>query len=431
MSEVNLQFTVNEFSTAFTANTNEISFNPVPTELSIYTGYTTFAPGGSANSDQVLYNYSGAVQSNVNFTYTQSSSTLEVVNLIVNSDTNLGAVGNVTITGGNAGQYLTTDGTGNISFATLTPGGANTELQYNDNGTFGGIANTSYDGVNLLLGDISNIQITGSFPGQVIKAGSGGVLEFSSYAPAAGDYTTLQYNNSGELGGIPNVTFTAGNLRLGNVANVKLNGGTNGYVLQTDGTGNLTWTAQTGGGGGNGSPGGANTQIQYNDAGSFGGDAGFTYDYLTNSMDVENIGVVNLTATGTTTIQQGLEKVTIDATGLTGNVNWDLLNGAILYYTSNATGNVTMNFRGNSTTTLNTVMTTGQSLTVALLTTIGANVYIPSIKIDGTAQTVKYIANITPSNLSVLTNSLTCYNYTIIKTASATYTVIGNFNSYQ
>ena len=70
------------------------------------------------------------------------------------------------------------------------------------------------------------------------------------------------------------------------IANVHIYGGTNGYVLQTDGTGNLDWTAMTGGGGGNGTPGGANTQVQYNDSGSFGGSAGFTFNEVTGNLNV-------------------------------------------------------------------------------------------------------------------------------------------------
>lgn len=83
-----------------------------------------------------------------------------------------------------------------------------------------------------------------------------------------------------------------GNATLGNtstitigVGNLHILGGTNGYVLQTDGTGNLTWTAQTGGSG-NGTPGGANTQVQYNNAGAFGGTAGFTFNNVANALAV-------------------------------------------------------------------------------------------------------------------------------------------------
>ena len=111
-------------------------------------------------------------------------------------------------------------------------------------------------------------------------------------ADPGGSNTQLQFNNNGALGGISTVTWNGSVLSLGNASNVRLLGGNNGYVLQTDGTGNLTWTAQTGGSG-NGVPGGANTEIQFNDAGSFGGDPGFTYNKLTNTLYVENISAGN------------------------------------------------------------------------------------------------------------------------------------------
>jgi hypothetical protein len=82
-------------------------------------------------------------------------------------------------------------------------------------------------------------------------------------------------------------------------ANLHITGGSNGYVLQTDGTGNLTWTAQTGGTG-NGTPGGANTQVQFNDAGTFGGQAGFTFDKTSNVLSVP--GNLTLPNNGDTSI---------------------------------------------------------------------------------------------------------------------------------
>ena len=77
------------------------------------------------------------------------------------------------------------------------------------------------------------------------------------------------------------------------VANLHILGGTNGYVLQTDGAGNLTWTAQTGGSG-NATPGGANTQVQFNDAGAFGGQAGFTFNKTANTLSAVKINTTDV-----------------------------------------------------------------------------------------------------------------------------------------
>lgn len=45
------------------------------------------------------------------------------------------------------------------------------------------------------------------------------------------------------------VSFNSANVSLGPVANVHIGGGTNGFVLTTDGLGNLSWKSGGGGGG--------------------------------------------------------------------------------------------------------------------------------------------------------------------------------------
>jgi len=127
---------------------------------------------------------------------------------------------------------------------------------------------------------------------------------------ASGSNTQVQYNNNGLLGASSAFTFNSStslltvsklqvgsSANLGNVANVIILGGINGYFLQTDGAGNLTWApAGNGGSGGNGSPGGSNTQVQYNNAGNFAGDAGFTYNQVTNLLTTGNLNTSNITA---------------------------------------------------------------------------------------------------------------------------------------
>lgn len=113
----------------------------------------------------------------------------------------------------------------------------------------------------------------------------------ATFSPQAGGSTTqLQFNNNGSFAGIPNVTYNGSVLNLGDISALTIGGGDNGYFLQTDGSGNLTWAAG-GGGGGNGTPGGSNTQVQFNDSGTFGGDIGFTYNKSTNILNVDNVVV--------------------------------------------------------------------------------------------------------------------------------------------
>jgi hypothetical protein len=114
-----------------------------------------------------------------------------------------------------------------------------------------------------------------------------------------------QYVNVSGTATIASANIAGGSITIP-VGNIHISGGTNGYVLQTDGTGNLTWTAQTGGSG-NGTPGGANTQVQYNDAGAFGGAAGFTFDSGSNVLSVPGSITMSLTpSNAANTIQYGL-----------------------------------------------------------------------------------------------------------------------------
>jgi len=119
------------------------------------------------------------------------------------------------------------------------------------------------------------------------------------------------------------------------------------------------------------------------------------------------------------------EIATVSATAATGTINFDVATQSVLYYTTNASANWTLNVRGNSTTSLNTLMATGQSITIAFLTTQGATAYYQSaMTIDGTSVTPKWQAGITPTAGSA--SAIDVYAITIIKTASATYTVLAS-----
>jgi hypothetical protein len=124
-----------------------------------------------------------------------------VENLTVEGESNLGPVGNITISGGANLNVLSTDGTGNLAWRDIqseiaNAAGSNTYVQYNNNGLFGASANFSYNSATNTLNVAGNANIT---------------------------------------------TLNAGVSNLGPVANVHISGGSIGYVLATDGSGNLSW----------------------------------------------------------------------------------------------------------------------------------------------------------------------------------------------
>jgi hypothetical protein len=118
------------------------------------------------------------------------------------------------------------------------------------------------------------------------------------------------------------------------------------------------------------------------------------------------------------------ERMTLSATAATGTVNFDASTQGILYYTSNATANWTLNVRGTSGTTLDSILTTNDSITISFLVTQGSTAYYQTaFTIDGNAVTPKYSGGTAPSAGNA--SSIDIYSFTIIKTASATFTVLG------
>jgi len=123
------------------------------------------------------------------------------------------------------------------------------------------------------------------------------------------------------------------------------------------------------------------------------------------------------------------EGVTVSATAATGTINFDVTTQSVLYYTTNASANWTMNFRASSGTSLNTALGTGESVTVVFMATNGSTAYYASaFQIDGSSVTPKWIFGSSPTSGNA--SSIDAYTFTIIKTGSATYTVLASQIKY-
>lgn len=121
-------------------------------------------------------------------------------------------------------------------------------------------------------------------------------------------------------------------------------------------------------------------------------------------------------------ITDAIEPITVSATAATGTINYDITTQSVLYYTSNASANWTVNFRGSSGTSLNTLMATGESMTVTFLVTQGSTAYYNNaVQVDGSSVTPKYQGGTAWSAGNA--SSIDAYTYTIVKTGSAAFTV--------
>lgn len=303
-----------------------------------------------------------------------------LTSLTVQGPVDLGAVGNITISGGSPNYVLTTDGAGNLSWSEQTgngggngvPGGFNSYIQFNDNGNFGGSPNFTWNNNTqmLVVGGNTNIlgranavtfvssATTGTAPFTVLSTTTVANLSAATSLTvtnnaqpnitSVGNLTTLNVTGNLSAGNLslggtfsvsgnfsagnistPGQTTTTGltvignttlgnvnigntktvnisgtfdtnnsaNVNLGTIGNIHIYGGINGQVLSTDGAGGLSWITG-GGGGGNGVPGGSNTQVQYNDAGVFGGSAYFTFNEATNTLQIAGNLIANTTQMG-------------------------------------------------------------------------------------------------------------------------------------
>jgi hypothetical protein len=137
------------------------------------------------------------------------------------------------------------------------------------------------------------------------------------------------------------------------------------------------------------------------------------------------------TFTGITSLGMIKEGGTVSATAATGTINYDAKTQTVLYYTTDASGNWTINLRGDASNSMNSIMSTGQVTTVTFLATNGATPYYNStVQVDGTTSgvTTKWQGGVAPSGGNA--DSVDVYTYSVIKTGDAAFTVLASVNRY-
>jgi hypothetical protein len=154
-----------------------------------------------------------------------------------------------------------------------------------------------------------------------------------------------------------------------------------------------------------------------------------TYLEDTNALEVYNgaawVPVGQDTVLTNVLITAPRETTNIQADATSGTENLNTLSGSHMYHTSNAAGNFTLNVRGNGSTTLNSLMSVGETTTVVFSCTNGATAYyLTALTIDGNAQTVRWQGGTAPTSGNP--SSIDVYSFAITKTASATFVVYGS-----
>ena len=146
------------------------------------------------------------------------------------------------------------------------------------------------------------------------------------------------------------------------------------------------------------------------------------------SESLANVSITGGQASNVLLQNRTREFVTIDANGAANTINYDVNTQQVLLYQGNATANVTLNIRGNGSATLDSVMETNSSVTVAFGMTSNATAYyVDLVQIDGT--------NVTPlwqggAPTGGTANATEVYVINAVKTAANTYTVFGSVTAF-
>ena len=141
------------------------------------------------------------------------------------------------------------------------------------------------------------------------------------------------------------------------------------------------------------------------------------------TLSAKGIGMIK--NDGMSSMKAIAETVTTSATAATGTINYDVITQAVLNYTSDAAANWTVNLRGDGSNSLDSIMDTGESITVAFIVKQGTTPYYNSaVTIDGSSITPEWQGGAAPSAGNA--SSLDVYSYTIIKTGSATFTALAS-----
>ncbi len=183
---------------------------------------------------------------------------------------------------------------------------------------------------------------------------------------------------------------------------------TNGYILSVNsstGTG-LEWIA--------------------NDQGDITAVTSGTGIEITNGTGpIPTIAIANAPTLTSPILVSGEERMVFTGTAATGTINIDLLTANTHFFNSNATGNQTINLRGSSTTSLNTILATNDTITAVVLIQNGSTAYYPTtFQVDGSAVTPKWQGGTAPSAGNA--SSIDAYVFTVMKSGSATYTVLAS-----
>ena len=377
-------------------------------------GNTTNTNLGTAIEEAIVgyatANFTSDADLTISLTDTNASQTARNLVLNVTSGVSLTATRNLIVPTIEKPYYIFNNTTGSQSIVVKTSAGTGVTvpngrkaLVYTDGTNVVPVMNSLPVSSTLTY----QLPLTDGTNGQVIQTNGSGVLSFVSGTSLASPLAVTGNSTAGSEIRLPEDTDNGSNyIALKAADNIGSNitftlpaaDGTNGQAITTNGSGTLGFSSVV-------STSSSNT---FTATQTFSGSSSVVAMVLNDAAEV----------------------ATISATAATGTINYDVTTQSVLYYTSNASANWTVNFRASSGTSLNTIMSTGQSVTVAFLVTQGATAYYNNVvQVDGASVTPKYQGGTAwaAGNAS----AIDAYVYTIIKTGNAAFTVFASQTQFK
>jgi hypothetical protein len=163
--------------------------------------------------------------------------------------------------------------------------------------------------------------------------------------------------------------------------------------------------------------------------------AGLTLSSATITGPSISGGTINSSTITEATLDRGMfvapvEKWSIVGSAAPATTNVSVLTSSVLYYTVASTADIAINVRGDAFTTLNSLMSVGESITVGLLITNGTTAYRATLfQVDGSNITPKWQAGTAPTAGNP--SAIDSYVLTVVKTSSSpTFTMLASLTQY-
>jgi hypothetical protein len=160
---------------------------------------------------------------------------------------------------------------------------------------------------------------------------------------------------------------------------------------------------------------------------------GVNVRFLPNAVSGSAIADGGITASKIGALTRLIEQAKIISAPPSGNVNIDLLEATVYYFTRFPTGNVTLNFRGNATTPLDSILGPGQSISTAFLFAQNVVQYIANVSIDGVYQSAntRFAGNARPAYSASITSPIVdVYSFSTIKVGANSYTILSSNTAF-